>query len=174
VSPRKRPAGSTRARIDEGPDRRRRGRGAGEVDVRRAAAPGAGHLGVHADADAASGTHVCRTASGSGHRSHVEDSRQHSDRSKVGLVPAQVWVYLQLDQGGSGHAIDQRGRPFYRTPFISSEDEMVILGVILLVLGLIFKVSVLWYIGIILIVIGAVLFILGSMGRPVAGRRHYW
>ncbi|WP_432991756.1 DUF6131 family protein [Dactylosporangium sp. CA-233914] len=51
---------------------------------------------------------------------------------------------------------------------------MIILGVILLLLGLFFGISVLTTIGIILIVIGAVLFILGSLGRPVGGRRHYW
>lgn len=57
---------------------------------------------------------------------------------------------------------------------IGSEGDMLILGIILLVLGLLFKISLLWYLGIILIVIGAVLFILGSVGRPVRGRRHYW
>ena len=51
---------------------------------------------------------------------------------------------------------------------------MTVLGVILLVLGLIFHVTVLWTIGIILVVVGAVLWIAGSLGRPVAGRRHYW
>jgi hypothetical protein len=51
---------------------------------------------------------------------------------------------------------------------------MIILGVILLLLGLLFKVSILWTIGIIVLVIGAVLFIAGSAGRPIAGRRHYW
>ena len=28
--------------------------------------------------------------------------------------------------------------------------------------------------GVILLVVGAILFLLGSIGRPVAGRRHYW
>jgi hypothetical protein len=51
---------------------------------------------------------------------------------------------------------------------------MIIIGVILLLLGLLFKLSILWTIGIVLLVIGAVLFLLGSVGRPVAGRRHYW
>jgi hypothetical protein len=51
---------------------------------------------------------------------------------------------------------------------------MIIIGLILLVLGLIFQISILWTIGIIVLVIGAVLWILGAMGRPVAGRRHYW
>jgi hypothetical protein len=51
---------------------------------------------------------------------------------------------------------------------------MIVLGVILLVLGYLLQVPVLWTIGIILLVIGAVLWIAGSLGRPVAGRRHYW
>lgn len=52
--------------------------------------------------------------------------------------------------------------------------EMLILGVILLLLGLFLKISILWTIGVILLVVGAVLWLLGSVGRPVAGRRHYW
>lgn len=51
---------------------------------------------------------------------------------------------------------------------------MIILGVVLLLIGLIAKISILWTIGVILLVIGAVLFIAGSVGRPIAGRRHYW
>lgn len=51
---------------------------------------------------------------------------------------------------------------------------MIILGLVLLLLGFFLKISILWTIGIILVVIGAVLYVLGSVGRPVAGRRHYW
>ncbi len=51
---------------------------------------------------------------------------------------------------------------------------MIALGIILLILGFIFKIAILWVIGIILLVIGAVLFLLGSMGRAVGGRRHYY
>ena len=51
---------------------------------------------------------------------------------------------------------------------------MLILGLICLILGFILHIPILWTIGIILLIIGAVLLILGSMGRPVAGRRHYW
>jgi hypothetical protein len=50
---------------------------------------------------------------------------------------------------------------------------MIVLGVILLVLGWLLKISILYTIGIILIIVGAVLFVLGSVGRPVGGRR-YW
>jgi hypothetical protein len=50
---------------------------------------------------------------------------------------------------------------------------MVILGIILLILGYFFHVSILITLGIVLLVIGAILWILGSIGRPVGGRR-YW
>ena len=51
---------------------------------------------------------------------------------------------------------------------------MIVLGLVLLLLGFLLKISILWTIGIILIVIGAVLYLLGSTGRAVGGRRHYW
>jgi hypothetical protein len=51
---------------------------------------------------------------------------------------------------------------------------MIILGVILLILGFVFSISILWTIGIILVVIGAILWLLGSMGRAIGPRRHYW
>lgn len=51
---------------------------------------------------------------------------------------------------------------------------MIILGIILLILGFIFKVAILWTIGIIVLVIGAILALLGFAGREIGGRRHYW
>jgi hypothetical protein len=51
---------------------------------------------------------------------------------------------------------------------------MIILGLILLVLGLVLKISVLWTIGIIVLIVGLVLVLLGSMGRAVGGRKHYF
>ncbi len=51
---------------------------------------------------------------------------------------------------------------------------MIILGLVLLLLGFLLKISILWTIGIILIVVGAVLYLLGSTGRAVGGRRHYF
>ncbi|MFB7575355.1 DUF6131 family protein [Streptomyces sp. NPDC056165] len=51
---------------------------------------------------------------------------------------------------------------------------MIALGVILLILGFVFGISILWAIGIVLLVIGAVLWVLGALGHAVAGRRHYW
>lgn len=51
---------------------------------------------------------------------------------------------------------------------------MIVLGVVLLVVGLVAKISVLETIGVILLIIGAILWILGPMGRAVGGRRHYY
>ena len=51
---------------------------------------------------------------------------------------------------------------------------MIILGIVLLLFGLLLNISILYTLGIILLVVGAVLYILGMVGRPVAGRRHYW
>ncbi len=51
---------------------------------------------------------------------------------------------------------------------------MITLGIILLIIGFLHKLAILWVIGIILLIIGFVFFILGRIGRPVAGRRHYW
>jgi hypothetical protein len=51
---------------------------------------------------------------------------------------------------------------------------MIILGLILLIVGWLVHISILETIGVILLIIGAVLWILGAVGRPLAGRRHYW
>jgi hypothetical protein len=55
-----------------------------------------------------------------------------------------------------------------------SEDIVIILGVILLVIAFVAKIAILWTIGIILVAIGIILWILGSLGHAVRGRRHYW
>lgn len=51
---------------------------------------------------------------------------------------------------------------------------MIILGVVLIVIGYLASIGILETLGIILVIVGVVMWILGSMGRPVAGRRHYW
>ena len=51
---------------------------------------------------------------------------------------------------------------------------MIVLGVILLILGILFGISILTYIGVVLIVIGAVFWLLGRSGRPVGGRRAWY
>ncbi len=51
---------------------------------------------------------------------------------------------------------------------------MIVLGVILLVVGLLIKISILTTIGVILLVIGLIVVLLGAVGRPLAGRRHFF
>lgn len=52
---------------------------------------------------------------------------------------------------------------------------MIVLGIILLIVGWLIPTTVLvTQLGIVLIIIGVILEILGAVGRPVAGRRHYW
>ena len=51
---------------------------------------------------------------------------------------------------------------------------MIILGVILLVAGFLFNITLLWTIGLILLIIGLVLMVMGRAGRAVGGRRHYY
>jgi hypothetical protein len=63
---------------------------------------------------------------------------------------------------GGGHPADGRRK------------AMLVIGLILLLLGFLLKVSILYTIGIILLVIGAVLWILGAVGRPVGGRKVWF
>lgn len=51
---------------------------------------------------------------------------------------------------------------------------MIILGIILLIVGFIAKISILWTIGIVLIVVGAILAVLGATGRAIGGRKHWY
>jgi hypothetical protein len=52
--------------------------------------------------------------------------------------------------------------------------HMIVLGLILLLIGFLAKISILWTIGIVLVVVGLILALLGSMGRAVGGRRHFY
>ena len=51
---------------------------------------------------------------------------------------------------------------------------MIILGVILLILGVVFGISILTYIGVVLLVVGAIFWILGATGRAVGGRKVWY
>ena len=51
---------------------------------------------------------------------------------------------------------------------------MISLGIILLILGFVFKISILWSIGIVLLVIGAGFMVLGALGHAVGCRSHYY
>jgi hypothetical protein len=51
---------------------------------------------------------------------------------------------------------------------------VIVLGVVLLIIGLLAKISILWTIGVVLVVIGAVLALVGAGGREIGGRRHWY
>ena len=51
---------------------------------------------------------------------------------------------------------------------------MIILGLILLLVGWLAKISILTTIGIVLVVVCAVLFLLGASGRAIGGRKHWY
>jgi uncharacterized membrane protein HdeD (DUF308 family) len=51
---------------------------------------------------------------------------------------------------------------------------MIALGIILLIVGIVAKISILTTLGIILALVGVALYVLGSVGHAVGGRRHYW
>ncbi|WP_328698306.1 hypothetical protein [Streptomyces sp. NBC_00342] len=53
-------------------------------------------------------------------------------------------------------------------------NDMILLGLILLIVGLLTSLGLLTTIGGVLIVVGAILWILGSTGRAVGGRKHYF
>ena len=71
-------------------------------------------------------------------------------------------------------------RPRLRLPVnrtdrnIGQEEQMIVLGIILLLIGFIAKIAILWTIGIVLVLVGLVLMAFGAMGRAVGGRRHYY
>ena len=51
---------------------------------------------------------------------------------------------------------------------------MIIFGIILLVAGLLLKMSILWTIGVVVLVIGLALMLMGRAGHAVGGRSHYF
>ncbi|WP_306306806.1 DUF6131 family protein [Microtetraspora fusca] len=73
-----------------------------------------------------------------------------------------------------GICSDQSGKGTLLLLLDESEGSMIVLGIILLIIGFVFGISILWAIGIALLVIGAVLWLLGALGHAVGGRRHYW
>lgn len=51
---------------------------------------------------------------------------------------------------------------------------MIILGVALMLIGFLTKITILWSVGIVVAVVGLILLLLGAAGREVGGRRHYY
>jgi uncharacterized membrane protein HdeD (DUF308 family) len=56
----------------------------------------------------------------------------------------------------------------------TEEENVIILGLILLLLGLFLHIGILTTIGIIVAVIGLVLMLVGTTGRATVGGRKHW
>jgi hypothetical protein len=56
----------------------------------------------------------------------------------------------------------------------AGRNDMIVLGVILILLGLLLDVGILYTLGAILAVVGLVLWILGALGRQIGPRAHYY
>ncbi|KIF66863.1 hypothetical protein HY68_33935 [Streptomyces sp. AcH 505] len=78
----------------------------------------------------------------------------------------------------AGHLEEAQRRTDSHRPRGRGDEEigtdMIVLGVILLLIGLLVGVSLLTTIGGVLVVVGAALWILGASGRAVGGRKHYF
>jgi len=59
-------------------------------------------------------------------------------------------------------------------PVHRAGGAVIFLGLILLIIGFVAKISILWTIGIILLVVGAALALLGMAERQIGGRRHWY
>jgi hypothetical protein len=51
---------------------------------------------------------------------------------------------------------------------------MITLGILLLILGFVLKISILSSIGMVLLIVGAVLMVAGALGHAIGGRSHYY
>lgn len=51
---------------------------------------------------------------------------------------------------------------------------MIVVGLVLLLIGFLLKISILWTLGVIVLIIGVVLMVLGALGHAVGGRKHYF
>ena len=51
---------------------------------------------------------------------------------------------------------------------------MIVLGIILLLIGWLAKISILVTIGVIVVVVGLVLMLLGAAGRQIGGRKYWY
>lgn len=100
----------------------------------------------------------------------------------VGCCPGGAHGATPMDKrpgspAARGHAGGSRDAAREAAPHRGSakgRTNVITLGVILLILGLLFGVNILYTIGVVLLVVGAALWILGGLGRAIGPRRHYW
>lgn len=61
-----------------------------------------------------------------------------------------------------------------RTIFTNQGGSMIIIGLVLMLIGFLTKITILWSLGILVAVVGLVLLLLGAAGREIGGRKHYY
>jgi hypothetical protein len=93
--------------------------------------------------------------------------------ARVGQVAHHRFELLHL-AAGAAHPMHGLRTQWVHGGQSYKEEIMIVLGLVLLVVGFLFHVSILWTLGIILLVIGAILAILGGTGRMVGGRAHWY
>jgi hypothetical protein len=105
-------------------------------------------------------------AQGLGPRPHLKPTRTGATDSTINATPGTEKMRWVRNVWSTNH----RGR-------CTASDEgenMIILGLILMLIGLVAKIPILWSVGILVAVVGVVLMLLGMAGREVRGRRHYY
>ena len=65
-------------------------------------------------------------------------------------------------------------KPVRGYPCRMEGTQLIFLGIVLVVAGLVAGIPTLETIGFLLVVVGVILWILGAMGRAVGGRKHYY
>jgi uncharacterized membrane protein HdeD (DUF308 family) len=69
-------------------------------------------------------------------------------------------------------AVSESG--YVRVTASNERKLMIVLGLVLLIAGILIKISILYTIGIILLVVGVALMLASTLGHAVGGRRHYY
>ena len=54
------------------------------------------------------------------------------------------------------------------------DSGMIAIGLVLLLIGLIVKISAMWIAGLVIVLLGSGLLLIGITGRKVAGRRYWY
>jgi fatty-acid desaturase len=102
-------------------------------------------------------------------RSALADYRRPMRRART------LDISGRRDQGVTVRSRSQLDNPIcIPNALFEGAFPVLVVGVICLLLGLLFGVSILTVIGLVLVVIGGVLWIAGSTGHKVGSRAHYW
>jgi len=117
--------------------------------------------------------HLCGNKAGSVYTPRVpaEDPPRRSLPAD-NLGPA----YTGMEHPQPGLAVVPIARcPPDRTAFNNrSDNTLIVLGIILLIIGFVANIAILWTVGVIVIVVGALFAVLGFAGREIGGRKHWY